>query len=76
MKGTDADLIERLGGAKAVADALPADGKTADQMHWMVKKWCTKGRAIPWSWRSKVLKLARDMGKRVPADFLAERRAA
>lgn len=65
MKDTYAALIDRLGGTRAVADAL---GKKFEA----VKKWRQKG--IPWNRRREVLRLAREKGKRLPADFLVERR--
>lgn len=67
MKDTDATLIDRLGGTKAVAEALKRKAEA-------VKKWRQNG--IPWNRRREVLKLAREMGKRLPADFLVERRPA
>lgn len=67
MKETDASLIDRLGGTRSVAEAL---GRKVEA----VKKWRQNG--IPWSRRREVLQLARGMGKRLPADFLLERRAA
>jgi hypothetical protein len=78
MKHPDATLIDRLGGIKAVAAKLPPkDPRHTEKRRFeMVKKWCQKGRGIPWEWRGAVLKIAREKRKRVPADFLTERQAA
>lgn len=71
---SDAALIKRLGGTRAVAEALTLEGQSIDKKVETVKKWNTNG--IPWKWRAQVQQLARSLRKRLPPDFLTERRAA
>lgn len=73
-KNSDAALINRLGGTRAVAEALTLEGQSLDKKVETVKKWRANG--IPWKWRAQVQQLARTLRKRLPADFLTERRAA
>jgi hypothetical protein len=65
---SDKAVIDRLGGIAAVASALKYSTDYA------VKKWYQRG--IPWKHRAKVKQLAAQKRKRLPADFVVERRAA
>lgn len=65
---SDKQIIRDLGGPSAVAAALK---HSVDA----VKQWSSRG-LIPWSFRSKVKKLAAQKRKPLPSDFMEERRAA
>ncbi|RPI59353.1 MAG: hypothetical protein EHM48_09030 [Planctomycetaceae bacterium] len=55
-------LIDDLGGIKAVSEALGVDRSA-------VGNWRLKGRSIPWRWRPAIARLAADKAVNLPADF-------
>ena len=64
---TDYQIVEALGGAIKVAQALGINTE-------IVRKF--KARGIAWKYRPAVLALARRRKVRVPSDFLETQRAA
>ncbi len=55
-------LINELGGPKAVADRL----KTS---HGAVRNWMLADRSIPWKYRPAIARLAAERAVQLPADF-------
>lgn len=55
-------LIEDLGGAKRVADALNCS-------HGAVRNWMLEGRSIPWRYRPSIAKLAAERAVSLPEGF-------
>ena len=58
----DKELIDTLGGIKAVAQALSVDPSA-------VSNWRLKGRRIPWKHRPAIARLAAEKAVNLPADF-------
>jgi hypothetical protein len=57
------ELIDKLGGVKAVADALQTSPGA-------VANWRLPARSIPWRWRFALANLAGAKGVPLPAGFL------
>jgi len=55
-------LIDELGGVKAVAEALGLNSN-------VVANWKLEGRSIPWKRRHAIARLAADRGVALPGDF-------
>jgi hypothetical protein len=55
-------LIQDLGGAKHVAEAL-------NTTHGAVRNWQLSNRAIPWKFRPSIAKLAAERAVQLPEDF-------
>lgn len=56
------ELIEKLGGAKRVADDLNAT-------HGAVRNWMLAGRSIPWRFRPAIARIAAERAVQLPEDF-------
>lgn len=56
------ELIEKLGGAKKVADDLRTT-------HGAVRNWMLSGRSIPWRYRPAIARIAAERAVQLPADF-------
>ena len=55
-------LIDQLGGIKAVADALGVDRSA-------VSNWRLEGRHIPWKHRPAIARMAAEKAVNLPSDF-------
>ena len=64
---TDAELIASLG-RRQIAEML---GVKPDA----VRKWTDPSRGIPWKFRAALQRMAKNKGKRLPANFLESRAA-
>ena len=62
------ELIDQLGGIKAVAAALETTPSA-------VANWRLAGREIPWKRRHAIARLAAELGVSLPADFWGEQAA-
>ena len=65
---THAEIIEQLGGSKAVMDALNAARPERPISHPSVSNW--KVRGIPWRHRPLIARLAIERSILLPSDFL------
>lgn len=68
------DTIDTLGGAKAVGDALRGRGVPVADV--TVRSWSLKGRTIPAKYWAHIAAIARDQGKAVSFETLAQAVAA
>lgn len=65
-----AQTIRELGGAKAVADALRARGVLVKDV--TARSWTLSGRTIPAKYWSHIAAIARDTGKTLSFEALAD----
>lgn len=56
------ELIEKLGGAKRVADDL-------NTTHGAVRNWMLSDRSIPWRYRPALARLAAERAVQLPENF-------
>lgn len=68
------DTIKALGGAKAVGDALRARNVVVADV--TVRSWTLEGRVIPSKYWAHLSAIARDQGKTISFEELAEAAAA
>lgn len=66
---THSELIEELGGATKLANALLTAPGGGDVDRDAIYKWSSLDR-IPWRWRAPVAAVARAQGKALPDDFI------